>query len=517
MPGKAANAAARRWLERMGLADRAKSKLEELSHGNQQRVQLATALVHDPGAARPRRAVLRSRPDRHRDDDRGHPRAGRGRRRGRLLEPPARPRRGRLRGRRDHRPRPDRRLGRHRGAQDARRAASISRSRSSAPDGAWLDGARRRCTVLERAGDRVKLLVDRSVDLDALLARAEAAGEVRTFAYQPPKLSELFMEAVAPDDADRRRWRDAPLAERLAGRPARDPRARPQPRLHPQRAVHDADRRSARSSSRPSCSATRPGDQDRHRRAGTGRPSPATIERPPQRFDQKVAITTYPDAAAADAALADGHGRRRRRGAGRPVRRRARSGSRRRPTRRIAQIISAATIALRVAGRARPERRRPGGAGRRAAAAGGRRPRPADRGRPGALPVRQHRRGADPRRHLQLRLHGPDRRRRGEAEPGRRGRPLDRPRPRPADGQGPGIGVLGIVQLVVFVVAALVAALVDRPARPCPRRRPARSPCWSSGSSSATCCTRPRSGSSARWRRGWRRPRTPRPRSRWSR
>ena len=32
----------------MGLADRAKSKLEELSHGNQQRVQLATALVHDP-------------------------------------------------------------------------------------------------------------------------------------------------------------------------------------------------------------------------------------------------------------------------------------------------------------------------------------------------------------------------------------------------------------------------------------------------------------------------------------
>ena len=62
----------RRWLERMGLADRAKSKLEELSHGNQQRVQLATALRR-PGAARARRAVLRSRPDRHRDDDRGPP------------------------------------------------------------------------------------------------------------------------------------------------------------------------------------------------------------------------------------------------------------------------------------------------------------------------------------------------------------------------------------------------------------------------------------------------------------
>jgi ABC-2 type transport system ATP-binding protein len=48
MAGKAANAAAATWLERMGLADRAKSKLEELSHGNQQRIQLATALVHDP-------------------------------------------------------------------------------------------------------------------------------------------------------------------------------------------------------------------------------------------------------------------------------------------------------------------------------------------------------------------------------------------------------------------------------------------------------------------------------------
>src|SRR6187455_1628945 len=43
-----ADAAGARWLERMGLADRTKSKLEELSHGNQQRIQLATALVHDP-------------------------------------------------------------------------------------------------------------------------------------------------------------------------------------------------------------------------------------------------------------------------------------------------------------------------------------------------------------------------------------------------------------------------------------------------------------------------------------
>ena len=36
------------WLEALGLADRAKSRLDDLSHGNQQRVQLAAALVHAP-------------------------------------------------------------------------------------------------------------------------------------------------------------------------------------------------------------------------------------------------------------------------------------------------------------------------------------------------------------------------------------------------------------------------------------------------------------------------------------
>jgi ABC-2 type transport system ATP-binding protein len=36
------------WLERLGIAERAGDKVEQLSHGNQQRVQLAAALVHDP-------------------------------------------------------------------------------------------------------------------------------------------------------------------------------------------------------------------------------------------------------------------------------------------------------------------------------------------------------------------------------------------------------------------------------------------------------------------------------------
>ncbi len=38
----------RRWLDRLGLGERAGEKLIALSHGNQQRVQLAVALVHDP-------------------------------------------------------------------------------------------------------------------------------------------------------------------------------------------------------------------------------------------------------------------------------------------------------------------------------------------------------------------------------------------------------------------------------------------------------------------------------------
>ena len=43
-----AHASADRWLQRLGLADRADDRLDRLSHGNQQRAQLAAALVHNP-------------------------------------------------------------------------------------------------------------------------------------------------------------------------------------------------------------------------------------------------------------------------------------------------------------------------------------------------------------------------------------------------------------------------------------------------------------------------------------
>jgi ABC-2 type transport system ATP-binding protein len=43
-----AESATKMWLERLGVAERADSKVDALSHGNQQRVQLAAALVHGP-------------------------------------------------------------------------------------------------------------------------------------------------------------------------------------------------------------------------------------------------------------------------------------------------------------------------------------------------------------------------------------------------------------------------------------------------------------------------------------
>jgi ABC-2 type transport system ATP-binding protein len=200
LSGKAGNAAAARWLERMGLGDRAKSKLEELSHGNQQRVQLATALAHDPellvldepfsgldpigiatmtDVVRERAAagvgVVFSSHQLDLVED--------------VCEDVVIIARGRIVAS---------------GAIDELKAASGRRHLEVevvGSDGTWFDGEGA-VTVLERDGDRIKLLVDDTVDLDGLLARARAAGEIRRFAYQPPKLSELFMEAVAAPTAE---------------------------------------------------------------------------------------------------------------------------------------------------------------------------------------------------------------------------------------------------------------------------------------------------------------------------
>jgi ABC-2 type transport system ATP-binding protein len=48
LDGPAASRAARHWIDRLGLGGREHTRVDTLSHGNQQRAQLAVALVHDP-------------------------------------------------------------------------------------------------------------------------------------------------------------------------------------------------------------------------------------------------------------------------------------------------------------------------------------------------------------------------------------------------------------------------------------------------------------------------------------
>jgi ABC-2 type transport system ATP-binding protein len=48
MDDKAAAAASWHWIDRLGLSGRGRTRIDALSHGNQQRAQLAVALVHEP-------------------------------------------------------------------------------------------------------------------------------------------------------------------------------------------------------------------------------------------------------------------------------------------------------------------------------------------------------------------------------------------------------------------------------------------------------------------------------------
>jgi ABC-type uncharacterized transport system ATPase subunit len=43
----------------------------------------------------------------------------------------------------------------------------------------------------------VRMLVDASVDLDEVLASARRAGEVTRFSFEPPSLTDLFLDAVS--------------------------------------------------------------------------------------------------------------------------------------------------------------------------------------------------------------------------------------------------------------------------------------------------------------------------------
>jgi ABC-2 type transport system ATP-binding protein len=182
------------WLERLGLADRAADRLDTLSHGNQQRVQLIAALVNEPDLL-----VL------------DEPFSG--------LDPIAMAAMADLLAELatagatvlfsshqldlveelcedvviiDH--------GRVVLAGDLTdlRAAVPQRFvdiryRGPAPDWSRLAAVQ----VVDANDGHARLRVGRDADLAALVAATRYGGDVVSFTYQPPKLSELFREAVA--------------------------------------------------------------------------------------------------------------------------------------------------------------------------------------------------------------------------------------------------------------------------------------------------------------------------------
>ena len=191
-----AEGAADHWLKRLDLDDRADSKLEELSHGNQQRVQLAAALVHspellvldepftglDPIAVREVDAVIAEEAARgaavvfcsHQLD------LVEG-----LVEEVVIIDHGRvvLSGSLD----------------DLRDRSAVHYLEISVADADvdWLPSVPG-VQVLERAGGDVRLEVPADTDPGPLLAAARSAGRLRHFRFEPPRLSDLFMQAVAP-------------------------------------------------------------------------------------------------------------------------------------------------------------------------------------------------------------------------------------------------------------------------------------------------------------------------------
>ena len=103
-----ARSAADGWIERMGLTERATAEVQSLSSGNQQRVQLAIALVHEPELLILDEPFSGLDPARGRDDEDDAARAGRPWRRRAVQQPSARPRHRHLPRRRHRRPRTDR-------------------------------------------------------------------------------------------------------------------------------------------------------------------------------------------------------------------------------------------------------------------------------------------------------------------------------------------------------------------------------------------------------------------------
>ena len=190
---RSARAATERWLDRLELADRAATPIDALSHGNQQRAQLAAALVHDPdllvldepfsgldpvairtlaeilrGEAERGAAVLFSSHQLELVED--------------ICEDVAIIDHGRIVAEDD--------VDRLR-ARSARRLIDVRLSEDAdwAPD---LQGV----TVVARTDGFLRLSATADVDPQAVLAAAEHWGSVAAFSYGPPSLADTFLELV---------------------------------------------------------------------------------------------------------------------------------------------------------------------------------------------------------------------------------------------------------------------------------------------------------------------------------
>ena len=196
MEASEAKAAAARWVERLGVADRAGDRVDELSLGNQQRVQLAAALVHrpellvldepfsglDPVGVDVLSGVLRGLADD------GVPVVFSSHQLElveRLCESVAIVKDGRLvaSGRVDEL--------RQRGAG----VPTVRVAVASAGDG-WL-GRVAGAEIVDRGPTGVLVALRDGAGPDALLDAARGAGSVTHFALEQPTLSELFRKAVA--------------------------------------------------------------------------------------------------------------------------------------------------------------------------------------------------------------------------------------------------------------------------------------------------------------------------------
>ncbi|MFO7298603.1 MAG: ATP-binding cassette domain-containing protein [Actinomycetes bacterium] len=182
------------WLERLGLTERAADPIQALSHGNQQRVQLAAALVHDPevmlldepfsgldpiavdtmsqilrDAAREGRAVVFSSHQLDLVED--------------LCEEVAIINQGRVVVEGD--------------VKELKMRAPYRRLEIDF-DGdmndlaASLEGVRE----ISSTNGHHRVIVDAATDIRPVLARAQESGQLRSFSYTAPSLSDLFREAV---------------------------------------------------------------------------------------------------------------------------------------------------------------------------------------------------------------------------------------------------------------------------------------------------------------------------------